>query len=82
MRCVREMGMRVLTVHLRIYINCTIDGQLSSELHYSLLLFHNILFLLLFPVSHTALLLFCKRKVSGSIAGVAYVLSWVLFILA
>ena len=45
MRCVREMGMRVLTVHLRIYINCTVDGRLSSELHCSILHFHNILFL-------------------------------------
>ena len=34
MRCVREMGMRVLTVHSRIYINFALDGQLPSELHY------------------------------------------------
>ena len=81
MRCVREMGMRVLIVHLKIYINCTIDGRLSSELYYSRLLSPQY-FVLLFPVSHTALPLFCKRKVSGSTAGVAYVLSWVLFMLA
>ena len=73
MHCAREMGMRVLTVHSKIYINCTIDGRLSSQLHNSLLLFHNILFLLLFPLLHTALLSLYKRKMSRSIAGVAYI---------
>ena len=37
MRCAREMDMRVLTVHLRIYINFALDEQLPSELHNSVL---------------------------------------------
>lgn len=71
MRCAREMDMRVLTVHLRIYINCTLDGRLSSMLHCSILLSHNILLLSsLSSVAH-CITITLQMKVSGSIAGVA-----------
>ena len=79
MRCVREMGMRVWTVHLRIYINFTLAGRPSSELHYIILFFPTtILFTYSSFHCRTLHYYYLQMNVSRSIAGVAYVFSWVL----
>ena len=81
MRCVRETGMRVLTVHSRIYINCTLDGRLLSELHCAISFPQNISFLSsLSSVAH-CITIALQMKVSGSIAGVADVFYWVLLLI-
>ena len=67
--------MRVLTVRSRIYINCTVDG--STFIRFTLFCSTFPLYFVLGSLSGVA---FCitntlKMKVSGSIAGVAYVSS-------